>query len=396
VKNVYRLHVGTGKQTRLTDLPSDVDFADLTMVGSERYLVVSAPGPLKTTIYRYDLAKDTPSPEKVLEEPQDIRILDLDHDTLLLKKTSAVLPILIEDVKLSAKPPRGRPLAGLGEEVVKQVVHADVEAVLFDTFDDISLTLGGETLKGKLHAMLYTPKKPLPREDRLVLIQSMYGGENQFDPDIQILCEAGIHVFSPAPRGSYMFSAAIEQANDGDMGGKEILDVIYAAKYISKRLNVPPSRVGAFGHSHGGYATLRLLTFPAEFNGLKSDFGWGFGISQSGFSSVANLYAYSNVKQWVAKEAGDPGKPGIKAQWEARSPVNHVKHLRGRLLLIHGTSDERVPFGESQTMYDRLVDAGLGERVRLVPIDGAGHAYTKNRDRVRMARETFSFLETIP
>ena len=66
------------------------------------------------------------------------------------------------------------------------------------------------------------------------------------------------------------------------------------------------------------------------------------------------------------------------------------------LLLIHGTADQRVPFSESQIMYDKLIQLGMKDRVSLVPLDGAGHSFSRNPDKVKVYRHKFSFLERLP
>jgi dipeptidyl aminopeptidase/acylaminoacyl peptidase len=381
VQNIYRLHVHTGQQIRLTDLTSDVDFAEVTTIGSVRYLVVSVPSPLGTTLYRYNLSKDQPQRETVLESSSNIHVMDLDGDRVLVKKTSAVEPILVEELTLTDAPATARQLAGLAEEVERKVVHSEVQPVLFDTFDEIEMPLRGRTYRGKLHGFLYVPKRPLPKEQQLVMVQSFYGGENRFDPDVQIWCDAGLYVFSPAPRGSSLFTATFEQANDGDLGGKEIVDVMRAARFVSEKLGIPSSRVGVYGHSHGGYATLRQLTFPGSVDGIRASFDWSFGISMSGFASIKNQYDFSNIKQWIVKEAGDPSRPSVRRQWEDRSPINHADQLHARLLLVHGTADERVPYSESKSLFDRLTTLGKKDQVRLLALEGTGHVYTSDEDR---------------
>ncbi|WP_406696425.1 prolyl oligopeptidase family serine peptidase [Singulisphaera sp. Ch08] len=396
VQNIYRLNVQTGQQTRLTDLTADVDFAEVTTIGSVRYLVVSVPSPLGTTLYRYNLSEDPTRRETVLESSSNIHVMDLDGDRILAKKTSAVEPILVEEITLADAPATARRLAGLTEEVERKVVHSEALPVLFDTFEGIEMPLRGRKYRGKLHGFLYMPKHPLPREQQLVMVQSFYGGENRFDPDVQIWCDAGLYVFSPAPRGSSLFTSTFEQANDGDLGGKETVDVMRGAQFVSKKLGIPPSRVGVYGHSHGGYATLRQLTFPGAVDGIRASFDWGFGVSMSGFASIKNEYDFSNIKQWIVKEAGDPSRAGVRQQWEDRSPINHADQLRARLLLIHGTADERVPYSESQSLYDRLVTLGKKPQVRLLPLEGTGHVYTSDEDRFRVYREIFAFLESLP
>jgi dipeptidyl aminopeptidase/acylaminoacyl peptidase len=254
------------------------------------------------------------------------------------------------------------------------------------------MTIGEQEFQGKIHGFLYSPKNPPPAGERMVVLQAFYGGANEFDIQTQILCAAGIHVFSPAPRGVGNISAAFELLNDGDMGGYEVIDVMYGGKYISDRLQVPPQRVGVFGHSHGGYATMRQMTFPGKVGDVEFHFPWGFGIAESGFASIKGQYEASNIKEWISKEAGNPDKTGALEQWEDRSPINHAVRLQGNLLLIHGTNDQRVPYAESESLYRELVRLGKQEQVRLVSREGMGHVAIAIKDVVAQYKAWFEFL----
>jgi len=266
-------------------------------------------------------------------------------------------------------------------------MHARVERVEYPTFD-VDPATGKPRM---LHAFIYHPEKPLPEDQRLVMIQSFYGGRNRFNTRTQILAEAGIYVFSPSPRGSSGFGREFSALNDKDLGGNEIVDVIYAAEYISERLGIPPERVGVYGGSHGGYATMRCLTFPGEINDVKADFAWGFGISHAGFSDIGHFYEHCNIPDWVMLEAGDPNTEADKLR--DRSPLYHAENARGKLLLTHGTNDSRVPIEGSRQMADQL--RKHGKDFLLVEFEGQGHGIKGLENNARNYRVWFEFLESL-
>ena len=86
-------------------------------------------------------------------------------------------------------------------ETLDTVAQCDVEPVLYDTFDDITYKLAGRDVVGKIHGFLFKPRRPLPSDQQLAVIYSFYGGGNSYDMLSHVLCQAGIYVFSPAPRG---------------------------------------------------------------------------------------------------------------------------------------------------------------------------------------------------
>jgi len=225
----------------------------------------------------------------------------------------------------------------------------------------------------------------------VVMIQSFYGGKNTFSTRTQILAEAGIHVFSVSPRGSSGFGKEFSALNDGDLGGNEIIDIFYAAEYISEYLGIPPERIGVFGGSHGGYATMRILTFPDEVNGQRVSFDWGFGISHAGFSDIEHFYEHCNIPDWVKMEAGDPATESAKLL--DRSPISHADKAKGKLLLTHGTNDSRVPIEGSRQMAAQLEK--YGKDYELVEFEGQGHSIKGLENTARNYRVWFKFLESL-
>ena len=169
-----------------------------------------------------------------------------------------------------------------------------------------------------LHAFLFTPREP--REDldaRLAVITSFYGGGNYFSNGTQIFCEAGIAWLSPAVRGSSGFGKDFMALNDRDLGGDEIIDLFYGARFLEDKLGLEPRQIGVAGGSHGGYATMRALTFPPETNGRGEDYDFGFGMSHAGFSSIVSFYDATNIPDWIILEAGDPAAPAPPPSGEA-------------------------------------------------------------------------------
>jgi dipeptidyl aminopeptidase/acylaminoacyl peptidase len=53
------------------------------------------------------------------------------------------------------------------------------------------------------------------------------------------------------------------------------------------------------------------------------------------------------------------------------SPVTYVTKDDAPFLIVHGTKDDTVPFGQSEELARVLKDAGV--EVTLVPVEGAGH-----------------------
>ena len=275
-------------------------------------------------------------------------------------------------------------LVDLPEDIKSSMVASHAEKLSIPTFDIDPAT--GETRM--LHAYLMIPDNPLPADQARLMVMSFYGGENTYDVEHQIFTAAGMYVLSASPRGSSGFGRDFAALNDHDLGGNETIDMIYCARYVSEMLGIPPERVGCFGMSHGGYETMRLMTFPGEVNGFKASFPFGFGVAVAGFSDIIYEHYHTNIPDWDYLEAGDPVTERDKLM--DRSPINHVDKISGPLLLIHGDHDDRVDIGGSQMLYDALKEAG--KPVEFLIMEGQGHGYKGIDNQMRYYSTILDFI----
>jgi len=380
--NVYSFNILTKKSKQITSFTNDLGSAELVTIEGSKYLFATTSSPVETQLYLMDIATE----KIVLQQKSDklFTVNDVDGDKVLANASSNAVKFQIDEIKFTTDQFEIKTLVDLPADLQEKIYSAIPERVTYPTFDIDPAT--GKTRM--LHAYLYKPKNPLPKKDQIVMIQSFYGGFNMYSEEYQIYANAGIYVFSPSPRGSFFLGKDFEAMNDGDLGGNEIIDIIYAAKYISEKLGIPPQNIGVFGMSHGGYATMRTLTFPGEINGNKATFDWGFGIAVAGFSDIIHFYEHCNIPDWVTKEAGDPKTEAAKLI--DRSPLYHADLLKGQLLLIHGTNDSRVPIAGSQMMADSLKK--YNKPVTFVKFEGQGHGVAGLENNVRYYQTIFDFL----
>ncbi len=382
-KNVYSYDIYKGKTMQVTKFTEDVANAEIATIEGKDYLVVNTSNPIESTLYLVDpISGDIVTNKKY---PFTMEFKDIEEGKLLAQLNGATTMFRIEEITLSPTGFTESTKADLPKELKDKIINADVEKVEFPTFD-IDPATGKQRM---IHAFLYKPKDSLPKDKQRVLIQSFYGGSNTYNVREQILTNAGMYVLSPSPRGSSGFGKDFFALNDKDLGGNEILDIIYAAKYISEKLDIPAERVGVHGGSHGGYAVMRLLTFPGEVNGHKDDFSFGFGIAHAGFSDIIHFYEHCNIPDWVTLEAGDPATE--KEKLNSRSPLYNAYDMEGRLLLTHGINDSRVPIEGSRFMADSL--RKYKKDVTLQEYEGMGHHIKGLENSVRQYKTWFDFIQ---
>ena len=386
VTGVYRGSLAGGAPRLVTAADENVKGAVLLSQGARRVLAVISGDPMRSVLSLRDPRSGAVRKRETFEGLVDFA--DAHQGRAAMSITSLTVPFKDLELHLEGEGYVLFDRVTYPEELLRKIVHCEVEKVSFETFDRLSAP--GE--KGTLHAYLLKPKRPLPKGEQRALVLSFYGGGNAFWTGAEVLCEAGHYVMSPAPRGSADFGSAFYDLAAGDWGGAETLDDFAAGRYLERRLGIPPRRIGIFGHSRGGYDTMRALTFPGTVNGVKEDFRFGFGIAQSGISDILRAAKEGNISQWYANlTGGDPAKDA--ARWRDRSPEAHADLISGPLLLTHGTNDQRVPIAESRAMYRTL--KALGKDVTLVELEGQGHGYSGRGALTQYYRALLGFLEKL-
>ena len=170
----------------------------------------------------------------------------------------------------------------------------------------------------------------------------------------------------------------------------QIHDCKAAIRWIranTKWYNFDPDRIGVWGSSAGGHLVAMLGT-SGGVKELEGELGNAecssrvqavcdfFGPSDllrirepSGSESRVNRRTANSP---VAKLLGGPVQE-MKEKARSASPVNYVSRDDPPFLIVHGTRDNVVLFGQSEILMKALKKAGV--EVTLKPIEGAGHGW---------------------
>src|SRR5690606_8639007 len=133
---------------------------------------------------------------------------------------------------------------------IEHLNHGTYEYNSYQSFDGLEIP-----------SFILIPNRPI----RGAIITAFYGGSNYYNWVSQLYAENGFIILSPGVRGSWQYGKEWQQMINGDLGGKEIIDVHYGALYLQERFKLKPKQIGLSGGSHGGYSVLRALTMPKDF-----------------------------------------------------------------------------------------------------------------------------------
>ncbi len=160
----------------------------------------------------------------------------------------------------------------------------------------------------------------------------------------QALADLGFVVLMVDGRGTPGRGKAFQDAFFGRIGQEEIADHAAVLRQLATdRPWMDLDRVGAFGHSWGGYGALRALLLEPELYDV----------------AVASAPGVDLERFRVAIEPFMGCLPAeCPEAYERGSNTRLAERLEGKLLLLHGTSDDDVPFGEMTRLVAAFADAG--------------------------------------
>ena len=189
---------------------------------------------------------------------------------------------------------------------------------------------------------------------------SNYYREYMFD---HILMERGFTVIDVDYRGSAGYGRDWRTAVYEHMGGKDLDDIVDAAKYLAAEQGVDPKKIGLFGGSYGGFITLMaMFTQPDVF---------AAGAALRPVSDWA-LYNHGYTSDILNVPQSDPDA------YRRSSPIYFAQGLKGALLICHGMVDTNVEFADTVRLVRTADRAAQGEL-------GAG-GLSRGEPRLRAAR----------
>jgi len=180
---------------------------------------------------------------------------------------------------------------------------------------------------------------------------SIYGGPgsntvtNSWDGSMawhQLLAQNGYIVVSVDPRGTQYRGKTFKDATYLQLGKYELEDFIDVAQQLKKRPYIDSNRIGIQGWSYGGFMTSLAMT---KGNGT---FKMGIAVAP-----VTNWKYYDNIYTERFMRTPKENEKG----YHDNSPIYFANKLKGKYLLIHGSTDDNVHFQNSIEMINALVNA---------------------------------------
>jgi dipeptidyl-peptidase-4 len=168
-----------------------------------------------------------------------------------------------------------------------------------------------------------------------------------------LLLQNGYIVARCDNRSATGISKGLETSVLGRLSGEgELNDLVDAARWIKKQEFVDSTRIGIWGWSGGGSATMNCMTRSTEFKA---------GIAVAG---VTDFRFYDTKWAEQVMKTLETNKEG----YENNALVKFAKDLHGKLLIVHGTYDDNVHVQNTWAFVDELIKANKRFEMMIYPM----------------------------
>lgn len=207
-----------------------------------------------------------------------------------------------------------------------------------------------------------------------------------FNPEAQLLANRGYAVLQVNFRSSTGYGRAFLEAGNKQWGLAIQDDITDGVEWAIDQGIADPERIGIYGASFGGYATLVGITHTPDLYAAAVDY---VGVSNI-FTLLETIPPYwESNRNMFYERVGHPEKD--KELLTAASPVFHVDKIKTPLFVAQGANDPRVNQAES----DQIVDAlkGRGIEVEYMLKENEGHGFANEENRIEFYNAMMSFFD---
>jgi dipeptidyl aminopeptidase/acylaminoacyl peptidase len=231
---------------------------------------------------------------------------------------------------------------------------------------------------------------PAGRDSKnLPLVLLPHGGPHvrdkwEFDYWAQFLANRGYVVLQPNFRGSAGYGKNFLAKGFGQWGTGMQDDLTDGVRWLIGEGTVDPKRVCIMGGSYGGYAALMASIRTPEL--------FRCAISWAGVTDLNDMMRFDRNQLLPARYRRWRNRVRGEAEVDLRtvSPVRRAAEVSVPLLLMHGTTDEIVPYRQAEEFVKAMEKAN--KPLDFIEFAKVGHHIEDTEDRIRFLSAIEAFL----
>lgn len=244
----------------------------------------------------------------------------------------------------------------------------------------------------KIYALLTVPRGKKPATGWPVVVFN----HGYIPPDVYRTTERYVAYVDAFARNGYIVLRSDYRGHDRSEGEATgaygspgyVVDVLNAVASIKRYPDADPNRIGTWGHSMGGYITLRSMVISKDIKagviwaGVVASYPdmlerWRRRNTPPPSGNVANPNPARRWRQELVEQYGTPEEnPEF---WASISANSYLSDLSGPVQLHHGTADTSVPV-EFSDMLNQQIQA-VGGVVEYFTYPGDNHNISNNLSR---------------
>ncbi|MGA2134653.1 MAG: S9 family peptidase [Bryobacteraceae bacterium] len=376
ISNIALLDIASRKISWVTDLEWDAHAGDFAPRGASFTYLVNEDG--RTTTYVAQRgsphAEPLSFPEGLTSPVGQPNAFSPSGDRLLISHQSSNRPADLWVYNLAT-----RRATQLTYSALAGLHPANLPAshlVHYKSFD-------GQTIS----AFLWVPFN-LKRDGTHPAVVLPHGGPtgqtlDSFSRNAQALASRGYLCIAPNVRGSTGYGMAFQKANYKDLGGGDLQDEVYAAKFLIATGYAAEKKIGIMGGSYGGYMAMIAIG--------KTPDVWAAAVELFGITDWLTEQEHESpeLQQYDQSILGDPVRD--RKVYEDASPIKYFQNAKAPLLVLQGENDIRDPKEEADQVVTTLRKYGKVVDAHYYP--GEGHGFAKRENQVDSLERSIAWFD---
>ncbi|HQU35747.1 MAG TPA: alpha/beta fold hydrolase [Anaerolineales bacterium] len=232
----------------------------------------------------------------------------------------------------------------------------------------------------KIYALMTVPTGEKPADGWPVVIFN----HGYIPPDVYVTTERYVAYVDLIARNGYIVFRSDYRGHGNSEGEARgaysnpdyTVDILNAVASMKKYPGADPNRIGMWGHSMGGYITLRSMVITKD---IKAGVIWA-GVVGSYPDLLYNWRRGTGASpdsaprpgSWRSTYVDQFGSPEQNPEfWNSISANSYLADISGPIQLHHGTNDTDVPLLFSENLFFQMLDAQ--QYVELYKYEGDNH-----------------------